>query len=93
MSVASQHLSPDFRTSVKYLSFTVFCILKAVWENQPPAVRRFAGCPEAPVQMQFVGVAVSQICFMTRQRQEMARSDPRFCLAAPETRLKCLILG
>ena len=22
---------------------------QAVWENQPPAVRRFAGCPEAPV--------------------------------------------
>ena len=61
MTVASQHLSrKDFCSSVKQFSFTVFCILKAVWENQPPAVRRFAGCPEAPVQMQFLGVTVAQ---------------------------------
>lgn len=85
MTVASQHLSrKDFCSSVKQFSFTVFCILKAVWENQPPAVRRFAGCPEAPGADAASGShRCTEICF--RQRQERARSDPRFCLAAPET--------
>ena len=87
MTVASQHLSrKDFCSSVKQFSFTVFCILKAVWENQPPAVRRFAGCPEAPMQMQLLGVAVAQRFVSGNVRRWLAVT-PDFVLQ------KGLILG